>query len=163
MLIKNQFYGVIPMASNVGRTEGNYNAEMFLADFPQFFHKEETVDVCWVPETILSQFISMANKSIQPDKWLEQWRYACGLFVAHNATIYLKSFSEETNSPQAAAATGDVLGTVKSATLGDASVTYDDGSSTQGIAEWGDLNSTRYGQLLATKARLVGMGGSYVL
>ena len=52
---------------------------------------------------------------------------------------------------------------MKSATLGDSSVSYDTSALTAGTENWGDLNATQYGQLLATKARLVGMGGSYVL
>ena len=55
------------------------------------------------------------------------------------------------------------MGMVKSATLGDASVTYDTTAITQGTADWGDLNSTTYGQLLANRAKLVGMGGSYAI
>lgn len=160
---KPQFCGVIARASNIGVAEGNYTPDMFKADFPQFYHTVEGVTSCWVPEGILNGFISMANKTIQPDKWLDQWRYACGLFVAHNATLYLKSFKYESASPAEAAGSGQVIGVVKSATLGDASVSYDDSAATQATAEWGDFNLTSYGQLLATKARLVGMGGSYVI
>ena len=156
----NQFYGVLARASNIGRQEGNYTAEMFASDFPQFF---KAGGECLLPCSILQEFLRMTNTSIQPDKWLESWRYAAGLYLAHNATLYLRGFREYSDSPANAAATGQVLGTVKSATLGDASVSYDDGAATLGIQEWGDLTSTQYGQLLATRARFIGMGGSYVL
>lgn len=158
--MKPQFEGVIARASNIGFQTGNYTEEMFRRDFPQFFGNG---GISHVPSAILADLIAMANSSIQPDKWLEGWRYACGLYVAHNATMYLRSYQAATPTPAAAAATGQVIGTVKSATLGDASVSYDDGSSTMATQGWGDLNSTQYGQLLATKARLIGMGGSYVL
>lgn len=158
--MKPQFYGVIARASNIGFETGNYTEEMFQEDFPQFFDSNGN---CHVPTVILAELISQANGSIQPDKWLEGWRYACGLYVAHNATMYLRTYRESTETPSEAAATGQVIGTVKSATLGDASVSYDDGSSTMATQGWGDLNATQYGQLLATKARLIGMGGSYVL
>lgn len=55
------------------------------------------------------------------------------------------------------------MGVVASAKLGQDSVTYDTDALTKATEDWGDLNATQYGQLLATKARLVGMGGSYVL
>lgn len=158
--MQRQFYGVIEKASNIGRRTGDYDREMFKADFPQFFNSSGD---CMLPETILVEFLAMTNSSIQPDKWLESWRYAAGLYLAHNATLYLRGYREYSDSPANAAATGQVLGTVKSATLGDASVSYDDGSATLGIQDWGDLNATQYGQLLATKARFIGMGGSYVL
>lgn len=161
--MKRQFYGVIATASNVGTVAGNYTAEMFASDFPQLHYPDADGSSCWVPKTMLNEFINMANHSIQPDKWLDQWRYACGLFVAHHATLYLSTYKESADSPAEAAASGQVVGSVKSATLGDASVTYDNGPSTMATEGWGDLNATTYGLLLASKARLVGLGGSYVL
>lgn len=35
--------------------------------------------------------------------------------------------------------------------------------TSDGTEGWGDLNATQYGQMLASKARLVGMAGSYVI
>lgn len=158
--MKRQFYGVIERASNIGRLEGGYTEEMFADDFPQFFGKD---GICHIPSAVLADLLAMTNASIQPDKWLESWRYACGLFLAHNATLYLRTYRDFTDTPQLAAAAGDVIGVVKSASLGDASVSYDDGSTTMATQGWGDLNATQYGQLLATRARFIGMGGSYVL
>ncbi len=158
--MQDQFYGVKARASNIGFQEGRYTEAMFREDFPQFF---TSTGVCHLPATILSELISQANASIQPDKWLESWRYVAGLFVAHQATMYLRSYAANTETPAQAAASGQVIGTIKSATLGDASASYDDGSATMATQGWGDLNATSYGQLLATKARLAGMGGSYVL
>ena len=71
-----QFYGVRAMAANIGQSQGNYTAEMFQEDFPQFFNTE---GVCLVPTTMLTEIITMANACVQPDKWLESWRYAVGL------------------------------------------------------------------------------------
>lgn len=158
--MQKQFYGVIERASNIGRQEGNYTEEMFAADFPQFFNSD---GICLVPPAVLADLIATTNACIQPDKWLESWRYGAGLFLAHNATMYLRTYREFSNTPQQAAASGEVIGVVKSASLGDASVSYDDGSTTMATQGWGDLNATMYGQLLATKARFIGMGGSYVL
>ena len=55
------------------------------------------------------------------------------------------------------------MGVVKSAALGDSSVSYDTDALTRATADWGDLNATQYGQLLAARARLAGMGGTYVI
>ena len=62
-----------------------------------------------------------------------------------------------------AAASGALVGVVKSATLGDASVQYDTTALTAGTEDWGDLNSTTYGQILANRAKLIGMSGTYVI
>ena len=157
---KPQFYGVRASAANIGQTQGNYTAEMFQEDFPQFFDSEGT---CLVPATMLAELISMANACVQPDKWLESWRYAVGLYVAHYATLYLRTYAESSPTAAQAAASGALVGVVKSATLGDSSVTYDTSAVTQGTADWGDLNATTYGQMLANRAKLIGAGGSYAI
>lgn len=156
-----QFRGVRETAANIGRERGGYTAEMFREDFPQFYGPEGD---CWVPPAILEEFIRQANAAIAPDKWLDGWRYAAGLYAAHNATLYLRTYAPEgTDSPAQAAATGALVGVVKSAALGDSSVTYDTAALTRATEGWGDLNATQYGQMLATRARMAGMGGTYVI
>lgn len=160
-----QFYGVRAAAANIGQTQGNYTAEQFQQDFPQFFTAATETEpaVCLVPETMLTEIISMANASVQPDKWLESWRYAVGLYVAHYATLYLRTYAESSPTAAQAAASGALVGVVKSATLGDSSVSYDTTALTKGTEDWGDLNATTYGQMLANRAKLIGMGGTYAI
>ena len=155
-----QFVGVKAAASNISKDEGNYCWVMFYEDFPQFF---DAGGEPLLPKSTICMFIEQANKVIAPDRWLEWWRYACGLYVAHYATLHLRTYREASNSPGEAAASGALTGIVKRATLGDTSVEYDTSAVASATAAWGDLNSTNYGQILASRARLVGMGGSYVL
>ena len=155
-----QFYGVRAAAANIGRSQGSYTAEQFHEDFPQFFDAD---GVCLVPSAMLTEIINMANACVQPDRWLESWRYAVGLYTAHYCTLYLRTYAEHSDTPRQAAASGALVGLVKSATLGDSSVSYDTGAVTRGTEEWGDLNATTYGQMLASRARLAGLGGSYVI
>lgn len=157
---KPQFYGIKAEAANIGHTKGNYTAEMFQEDFPQFFN---AVGESLIPETMLNVFINRANSAIQPDKWLDEWRYAVGLYVAHYSTMYLSTYSSSSETPAQAAATGSLVGVAESATLGDASVTYNTDALIKGTEDWGSLNATKYGQMLASEARLIGMGGTYVL
>lgn len=166
--MKPQFFGLVGLAANIsdgGR--GNYTAEMFQADFPQFYSKgspEEGVSPkLLLPAAMLAVFIDEANSAVAPERWGGSWRYAAGLYVAHQAALYLRSFAPGSGTPKQAAQSGEVVGVVKSAKLGDASVTYDTEALTAATAQWGDLNATVYGQMLATRARLVGMGGSYVI
>lgn len=158
--MKPQFAGLRETAANLSRERGNYTEDMFLEDFPQFYKPGA---LCLVPETMLAEFIRTANAAVTPDKWLDGWRYAAGLYVAHQAALYLRTWAEFSDTPAQAAASGALVGVVKSAALGDSSVTYDTDALTKATADWGDLNATQYGQILATKARMVGMGGSYVL
>lgn len=157
---KPQFFGVIEQASNIGTGKGNYTIEMFKTDFPQFFNENGD---SLAPETALEMFINRANQAVQPSKWLDAWRYASGLFVAHYLTLYLRTFSASSDTPQQAANTGALTGVVASASLGDAKVSYDTDALTKATEGWGSLNATQYGQILATEARLIGLGGSYVI
>jgi len=155
---KPQFQGVREAAANIGRSAGRYTLDLFAEDFPQFFTKG-TQPLC--PH--LDEFIRQANAAIQSDKWLDGWRYACGLYTAHYATLFLRTCSENCETPAEAAAAGALVGVVSSAKLGQDSVTFDTDALTKATADWGDLNATQYGQLLASRARLAGMGGCYVL
>lgn len=164
--MKPQFFGVRAAAANIaGNSPGQYTAALFQEDFPQFYTiaTEDAPAVSLVPEAMLAAFIAEANAAISPERWGEGWRYAAGLYVAHQATLYLRTYAEGSDSPSEAAESGALVGVVKSAKLGDASVTYDTGAITEGTADWGDLNATQYGQMLATRARLIGLGGSYVI
>lgn len=155
--VLNQFFGVKARAANIGQSSGNYTSEMFREDFPQFFNADgESL----VPASMLEQLIQLANTSIQPDKWLEWWRTAAGWYTAHYATLYLRTYAESNSTPAQAAASGALVGVVKSAKLGDREVTYDTSAITAGTEEWGDLNATTYGQLLANRAKLVGAAGT---
>lgn len=158
--MKPQFTGVRAAAANISQEKGAYTAELFQEDFPQFFNEAM---ICLVPPAMLEEFIRQANAAIAPDKWTDGWRYCCGLYVAHQAALYLRTYAESSATPAQAAATGALVGVVKSATLGDSSVSYDTDALTKATSDWGDLNATQYGQILATRARLVGMGGTYAI
>lgn len=163
-----QFFGLTEAASNiVGENTSVYTEEMFLQDFPQFAQKQtppaEPEYVSLIPPFILQQFITMANAAIQEQRWFEKWRWAMGLYIAHYATLYLRTYSDGSPNVQAAANSGALIGTVASATLGDASVSYDTRAIVAATEKWGAWNSTAYGQLLVTEARLVSMGGAYII
>ena len=89
------------------------------------------------------------------------WRYAAGLYTAHFAALYLQTYSEGASDPAAVAQNAQQTGVVKSTTMGDTSVSYDNTAVTSGIEKWGAWNATKYGQQLITYARLTGMGGMW--
>lgn len=157
---KPQFFGIKAAAANIGHSVGDYTVEDFRTDYPQFFNGGGYF-LGSLP--MLEEIIRMANVSIQPDKWLDSWRYAAGLYTAHYATLSLRGYAASSETPQQAAASGALVGVVKSATLGDASVQYDTTALTAGTEDWGDLNSTTYGQILANKAKLIGAAGTYII
>ena len=140
---------------------GNYTIELFFQNFPQF--TDEYSGECLIPDGILQTFLHQANDSVLPSRWGSLWRYAAGLYTAHFAAMYLATYSLGSASAAAAAAKAQAAGNVKSAAMGDTSVSYDNNAVTAGTEKWGTWNATRYGQQLVTLARLVGMGGMYVI
>ena len=155
-----QFSGIRAAAADLGQSVGSYTAEQFKAEYPQFCDADGK---CFLPDVQLEELVKMASTSIQPDKWLDSWHYAAGLYVAHYATLFLRTYAESSPTAAQAAASGALVGVVKSATLGDSSVTYDTSALTAGTESWGDLNATTYGQMLANRAKLIGAAGSYVI
>lgn len=141
---------------------GNYTASMFQTDFPQFFENEAESSFLGSLD-MLGVFITQANDSVLPSRWGSMWRYAAGLYTAHFSAMYLKTYapgsSDRNQVVQGAAQTG----VVKSASMGDTSISYDNSAVTAGTEKWGMWNATQYGQQLVTLARLVGMGGIYVI
>ena len=104
--MKPQFWGVRAAAANIADgSRGQYTAEMFQADFPQFYSKatEEAPAASLVPEAQLAMFIAEANGAISPERWGEGWRYAAGLYVAHQASLFLRTYAKGSDSPAQAA------------------------------------------------------------
>ena len=156
---KPQFFGVRAAAANIGHSVGNYTVEQFREDYPQFFNSEGYF-LGSLP--MLEQIIQMANVSIQPDKWLDSWRYAVGLYVAHYVTLSLRGYAASSETPEQAAASGALVGMVKSATLGDASVSYDTAAITAGTGDWGGPKSPTHRPIFANRAHPIGGGGTLV-
>ena len=148
---------------------GTYTPTVFLEDFPQFCQIYELIGEdkphykSLIPESMLQLFVDQANDSVLPSRWGSTWRYAAGLYVAHFVSMYLKTYSPGSQSTGQAAAGAQPVGAVKTTTMGDTSVSYDNSAITAGVEKWGSWNGTQYGQQLVTMARLVGMGGMYVI
>jgi len=146
---------------------GTYTAEMFAEDFSQFSRnlKEDDKGMreSLVPISMLDMFLFQANDSVIPSRWGSLWRYAAGLYVAHFSAMYLKTYTDSSVNAAQAAVRANPTGVIRTAVMGDTSVSYDNSAITSGIEKWGAWNSTQYGQQLVTLARMVGMGGMYVI
>lgn len=163
------FESVKRAASNISSAgeRGGYTTEIFIEDFPQFSRivadRQGNRSACLVPDSVMQIFVDQANGSVLPSRWGSLWRYAAGLYVAHFSAMYLKTYAPYSSSISQVVAGSQQTGAVKSATLGDTSVSYDNSAITAGTEKWGSWNATQYGQQLVTLARQVGMGGMYVI
>lgn len=165
MITRAEIDSLKGLASNIVSGDSDeYTESMFFEDFPQF--KKAGSDVGFVPTAMMKAFLNMANSTVSAARWCESWRIAIGLFVAHYVTMYLRQSGGNTDgsaTAKKAAETGALMGIVSSASLGDASVSYDTSSATQATQAWGQFNLTTYGQQYASLARLCCLGGSYVI
>ena len=100
---KPQFFGVRAAAANLSQGRGSYTAELFQADFPQFF---DAAQMPLLPPAILDGLLAQANAAISPERWGDGWRYAAGLHTAHYAALFLRTYSESSSTPAQAAASG---------------------------------------------------------
>ena len=110
----------------------------------------------------LQRMIDSANASVIPSRWGPDWRTAAGLFTAHLAALCLQTYADG-STPAATAGNSANVGTVKTATLGDTSLSYDNAATNAGTEKWGAWNLTRYGSQLATMARMIGIAGMYAI
>ena len=164
------FEGVRRVAANIGNPEelGTYTVEMFKVDYPEFFEKSvaagtgQAVYTAMLPNSIMEMYLNSANRTIIPSRWGPDWRMAAGLFMAHLCALRLQTFSDGSTPSHVAANSGN-SGTVKSATMGDTSISYDNAAVNSGTEKWGSWNLTRYGSQLATMARMIGIAGMYVI
>lgn len=169
-----QFIAAKLAAANVPMRgeRGDYTADMFREDHPQFTKAippgedgadKGQVSTSLVPEAMLQTFLDQANDSVLPSRWGSMWRYAAGLYVAHFSAMYLKTYAPGSQSTAQAAGSADQVGVVRTATMGDTSISYDNNAITAGTEKWGAWNATQYGSQLVTMARMVGMGGMYAI
>ena len=158
------FRGVKAVAANIAAPgeKGEYTAEMFQADFPEFYTKDGDSYTSMLPAALLEQYIESANNAVLPSRWGTDWRIAAGLYVAHFTALRMQTYADG-STPMAVAANSANVGTVKTASLGDTSLGYDNAATNAGTEKWGTWNLTRYGSQLATMARMIGIAGMYAI
>lgn len=129
-------------------------AETFLAFYPQFTS---------APEAVLAEYLTQAQGICSEDRWCDMANEGIRLYTAHKLTLYLRTFvaSGATNAQVAAA--GEAKGMKTNKSVGGVSIGMSESSATTGIEGYGDFKTTEYGIQFMTKARLVGLGGMYVL
>lgn len=158
------FAGVKRTAANIAAPgeKGDYTLEMFQADFPEFYTKADGVYTPMLPTATLERFLKSCNNTILPSRWGSDWETAAGLFMAHLCALRLQTYADG-STPAAVASNSGNVGTVKTATLGDTSLSYDNTATNAGTEKWGTWNLTKYGSQLATMARMIGIAGMYAI
>lgn len=154
--------GCLPFgnASNlvVDNTNPPYTSDDFFARRPKFAVQIGSPPTPIVPLVVVNDFIALANASLSQARWLEQWPFAMGLFVAHFLTLWLKTDGTPATTAAQAASQGSSSGLLTSKAVGDVSASYQQ-ILLDGAGEW---NQTDYGKQLFQMSRTVGFGPVFV-
>lgn len=147
--------GTIHTAANIRTGSGTLiTLEDFLEVYPQFKPESSTV-----PEAYLSMILDTANRSISENRWHSQRKMAVCLYVAHFATLWLKtSAGMEGANPAIIANKGNSNSNISSKSVGGVSVSYGAAEGSSDLGGYGSWKETLFGQQLATMAKLVGAG-----
>lgn len=118
----------------------------FRTDFPEF--ESEVM----YPTTMITFWLSIADKMILVDRWDEMKDFGVELFVAHQVTLAKTNL----NAKAVGGLPGQNLGPANSKSVGEVSVGYDTNMSMElGAGHW---NLTTYGKQFIRLARIFGAG-----
>lgn len=153
--------GIIGAASNIrGGTNPAYDMNDFKAVYPQFFEpdkkrvkvRHEVKPI--LPEEVLEMYISFAHSCIKEARYHEGWKLCMGLFVAHFATLYLRTMTDPGSTAADVLKAGQIKGLAASKSVDGISVSYDFTVATQGLENWAAWTTTEYGIQFATLAKM---------
>lgn len=137
----------IAIASNVSLTQNPpYTIAMFRAAFPAF-----TEDI--IPDSVIENFIYLADATIKKAKFHEAWSLAMGYFIAHFATKFLETQVPEGATKEEILAAAQSSGLATSKSVGPISVSYDYTWLTNAFPGWGDFATTTFGQQYISLAK----------
>lgn len=112
-----------------------------------------------VAPAVIQVFLNLANASLMSSRWRETWPVAMGWYIAHFLTLYLQSDGIVSTSPGQIANSGLQRGLLVSKSADGLSAGF---QSLTGLDSWGSWQLTSYGVQLATFARVLGAGATYI-
>jgi hypothetical protein len=114
----------------------------------------------FIPIVVLLNYVYLANASVKQGRYCEAWFMQMCYFVAHYATLFMRSESGTPNiTATQVASSGLTKGIIISRQAGDVSARS---QLIQGYEEWGAWGETQYGELFITIARATAMGPIWV-
>jgi len=112
-----------------------------------------------LPMAVVNAYVALASSHLVQARWQDTWTIAMGYFIAHFATLWLKSDGVRSSVPGVAASSGLARGIVVAKSAGPASMNFE---RTPGLDEWAAWNETDYGKQLATLAKCFGAGPMFL-
>lgn len=116
----------------------------------------------FVPILVLNLYIALATSSVIQARWREIWPLGMANYIAHFATLFLRSSGDTFSSPGQVAAAGLARGIQVSKSAGGVSLGIQPSTSGGGLADWGQWTETSFGVQFATFARTIGCGPMWI-
>lgn len=113
----------------------------------------------FVPIVVLLTYVTLARASVMIARYAETWGFCMALFVAHYATLYMRTESGPNVTAGQVASSGLTKGILISRAAGDVSATS---QLIAGYEQWGAWTETQYGEQFITIARAINMGPIWV-
>ena len=146
----------VASGANTGAS-GTYTKEVFLTEYPEF---TDGHGASILPDSYITKVVDTANDTVRPEIWGSEYPLAVGLFVAHYCAMRLQTYATS-GTASTTAGRAQATGVVKSATMGDTSVSYDNSAVTAGIEKSGTWSETKYGSQYITMAQKYGLAGGF--
>jgi hypothetical protein len=145
--------GYGPASGIVCGSNPPYAISDFIGIYPKFQGR--------VPNVALQMYITLASASLMLARWQELWSMAMGLYVAHLATMYMRSEADLT--PESPAKKIAVSGLERGIKISQSAADLSESSQLlEGMEQWGALAETTYGVQLITMAKISCAGAIWV-
>lgn len=114
----------------------------------------------FVPIVALLWFTFLAGASVMWQRYGAGWPFCMALFIAHYATLYMRTESGNNTTASQVASSGLTKGILISRHAGDVGASS---QLIQGYEQWGAWAETQYGEQFITIARAVNCGPIWVI
>lgn len=143
-------------ANIIGGKNPPYTMCDFLTMYPQFDGL--------APEPVVRAYMKLADTCVKKNRYKGHWEICMGLFIAHFVTLYLQSYVDPMENPDATAVVNaaEAHGVITSESVGGVSYSQDTHVAVDDLDGWAQWKLTAYGIQFASWARLLGKGGMYV-
>ena len=145
----------ITTAANIANsTNPPYTTADFLESYPQF---------SVMPPKRLARYLAIANAVVLSARWADLWEEGMDLYMGHKCVLYLRRYDPTAIDCDAAADTGIADGLTTLNRTAETDIRFDHKEILKGIDGGGEFLTTSFGRDFLSHARLIGLGGAFII
>lgn len=116
----------------------------------------------FIPIIALLTYVNLAHYCVMITRYFATWQFMMALFVAHYATLYMRTESGPNDNPSQVASSGLTKGIITTRAAGDVSAGAQATMAANGYEDWGAWGETQYGEQFITIAKATNCGPVWV-